>query len=221
MTIATYLTYFDVRGRAEPIRLILEEMGEPYEERRVSLVEWPDLKPRTPFGKLPLLERDGIVVAESQAICRHLARVHDLYGRTELERTRCDTTEGALLDAKQLLGMYFWRRDYEAHRERFVETELQGVLVGLEGFFRANGRSDFWVGDSLTFVDLVALSFLDDVDALFPEALVRVPLLGSFRDGISGRPRIARYLNSSRRPDAIQYIQGDRLLHDPRKSRAA
>jgi hypothetical protein len=49
------ITYFNVRGRAEVIRLLLEEVGVEYRERRVAVEEWSALKATLPFGQLPCL----------------------------------------------------------------------------------------------------------------------------------------------------------------------
>ena len=82
------ITYFDIRGRAEPVRLVYEDLGEPYEDRRVTDIEWIDLKPRTPFGQLPLFSQGDLHLTQSYAIYRHLARSHVLYGASELDRVQ-------------------------------------------------------------------------------------------------------------------------------------
>ena len=38
------LTYFDIRARAEPIRLLFAVAGEDYEDHRVDFKTWPDVK---------------------------------------------------------------------------------------------------------------------------------------------------------------------------------
>ncbi|KAJ8021969.1 Hematopoietic prostaglandin D synthase [Holothuria leucospilota] len=72
------LTYFDVRGRAEPIRYLFALAGVEYEDKRLTSEEWKKLKPNTPFGGLPILEVDGKVLGQTQAICRHVAHMHDM-----------------------------------------------------------------------------------------------------------------------------------------------
>lgn len=48
------LICFDVRGRAEPIRFVLEEVGESWKEQVVSLKDWDSEAPTTPFHRLPV-----------------------------------------------------------------------------------------------------------------------------------------------------------------------
>jgi glutathione S-transferase-like protein len=63
------LTYFDFQGgRGEPPRLALSIGGIPFEDDRVPPAEWEGRKTHTPFGALPVLEREGQVVAQSNAI---------------------------------------------------------------------------------------------------------------------------------------------------------
>merc|ERR1711874_921953 len=52
------LTYFDLRARAEPCRLLLAYGGLKYEDERIPppwdpASTWATVKPTTPFGQLP------------------------------------------------------------------------------------------------------------------------------------------------------------------------
>ncbi|KAK9506985.1 hypothetical protein O3M35_008823 [Rhynocoris fuscipes] len=38
------LTYFDVKGLAEPIRMLLSYMGKEFEDNRFTADKWPELK---------------------------------------------------------------------------------------------------------------------------------------------------------------------------------
>ena len=42
------LTYFNVRARAEFLRLMLAQAGVPYTDERITFQEWPALKPSEP-----------------------------------------------------------------------------------------------------------------------------------------------------------------------------
>jgi hypothetical protein len=65
------LTYFDMRGRGEAIRLLLHATRTEFEDNRiVSRADWAVLKPMLPFGVLPIYESNGIHLAESHAILR-------------------------------------------------------------------------------------------------------------------------------------------------------
>jgi glutathione S-transferase len=206
------VTYFDIRARAEPIRLILEEMAIPYEDHRVAPHEWRDFKSKTAFGWLPAYRDGDLEIWQSHAIYRHLARVHDLYGANEKERIRCDVVEEAFADLNTLIGKAPWRPDFNETRTEFIERELSPSLDRLERFLGTNAAGpSFWVGGGLTFVDLIALAHLDCAGAMFPEAMPSRPVLQAFCDGIARRPRIDAYLRSDRRPQGIQYGPDGRI----------
>jgi hypothetical protein len=65
--------YFGPGGRAESIRLLLTDAGVAFEDVHVA-GRWPEVKPTTPLGQLPVLEVDGVMYAQSHAILRMLAR---------------------------------------------------------------------------------------------------------------------------------------------------
>lgn len=206
MTVKPELTYFDIRGRAECIRLLLEEVGVAYDDRQVTNAEWQDMKPRTPFGQLPMVRIGHVELVQTQAIMRHLARAHGLCGESEADRTRCDTAVEAIRDADNHLGAVVWRPGFEENRNSIIENELPERLVPLERFFAGNSTdAPFWAGTSLTFADIIAFDYLENTEALFPGALSATKKLVAFRDQIAQRPKIEAYLQSGRRPDAIMY----------------
>lgn len=87
-------------SNAQKVRFLLEELGLAYRSR---LVELREHRPSwhlavNPTGGVPVLVDDGVVLAESNAILRYLARREsrqDLYPQGLLERARVDW----LLDA--------------------------------------------------------------------------------------------------------------------------
>jgi len=65
------LTYFNIEGAAEPVRLALAVAGQDYEDERINFPDWKDLKPKTPYGQLPLMVvDDGPTKTQSGAMLR-------------------------------------------------------------------------------------------------------------------------------------------------------
>jgi len=200
------IAYFEGRARVEPIRVILEELAIPYEDQKVSFESWAKMKSDTPFGALPSYREGDMEIFQSHAIIRHLARVHDLYGSTEDERVRCDVIEEAISDLNELVGKAPWRTNFADERADYIANELRPMLDRLERFLKSNQNpGGFWVGSSLTFVDLIAYAILDSTGAMFPEALENCAALRKSCKQIASRPRIAAYINSGRRPAIIQF----------------
>ena len=146
----TTIAYFEGRARVESIRVILEELGVPYDDQRISFEAWAKMKGDTPFGALPSYQKGDMEIFQSHAIIRHLARVHDLYGSTEAERVRCDVIEEAICDLNELVGKAAWRPDFAIERADYVANEFGLALDKLERFLKSNEEpGGFWVGSSL------------------------------------------------------------------------
>ena len=67
------LTYFDIEGVAEAVRLALVLSGTPFEDVRVQFPDWPAMKPSTPNGQLPIMTiggDDANVKTQSKAMLR-------------------------------------------------------------------------------------------------------------------------------------------------------
>lgn len=195
------LTYFDARGRAEVIRLILEETGTPYRERRVAVEQWPALKPTLPLGQLPIYEEGDLLLFQSHAIYRYLARKHDLYGKDEREHIRCDIVNETFVDAQNTLGGFYWSPTFAEKRDEFERKDLPKLLERVQGLLAQNRDGQgYWVGSALSYVDFCAWHFLDYVRPFSQRTLDRFELLMAFKQRIEARPRVAAYLASERRP---------------------
>ncbi|XP_066904562.1 glutathione S-transferase-like [Halyomorpha halys] len=92
------LTYFNFKGYGEPIRLMLSYLGKDWEDHRVSWEEWAQLKEKTAFGKIPILEFDGKVLHQSLAILKYLAHDAGLAGKNAEENLQIDMVVGAFGD---------------------------------------------------------------------------------------------------------------------------
>lgn len=66
------LTYFDIAGRGEPVRLALVLSKTPFEDDRIGFADWAALKPKTPCGQLPVLTIDGEQRSQSTAMMRYI-----------------------------------------------------------------------------------------------------------------------------------------------------
>ncbi|MBC7984894.1 MAG: glutathione S-transferase family protein [Candidatus Obscuribacterales bacterium] len=198
------LTYFDVRGRAEVARLILEETGSVYREKRIQLDEWAAVKPTLAFGQLPLYEDGEYYILQSNAIYRYLARKHNLCGNSEIERVRCDVAAEACGDAWRTMSTFYWDPQFEQKRVEFEQTSLPALIAPLEVLLLQNrSGSGYWVGDALTLADFMAWHFLDYVRPFSQRTLDRFATISAFKQRFETRPRIAAYLQSTRRPKTL------------------
>ena len=97
------LAYWDIRGLAQPIRMLLEYSGANYKDIRYKcgdapgfdLSEWTSVKFKLglDFPNLPYLIDGSIKVTQSNAILRYLGRKFGLDGKTEEDKVSRDYTE--------------------------------------------------------------------------------------------------------------------------------
>lgn len=194
------VVYFDIRGRAEPIRLLLALAGQPFTDTRLDRDGWGRRKGETPLGQVPvLIERDGDQerqIPQSQAILRHLARVHGLYGQTEAEQTAADVLAETAADLRvQVTPLLFGPQSKDpAAKERFATEGLPVHLDRLARLLRRGPAAGFFVAATPTWADVVAFDGLRTLLELWPGCLDPHPELLGFYERMGRVPALASAL---------------------------
>jgi len=120
-TPALELSYWAVRGRPEPIKMLLNYLQLDYTFKGYELTEykrWHDVdKPqlRTDFPNLPYLKDGEEVITESDAIVQYIcfkANRGDLVGETNEERVRIARFRGFILENILQIGLSAYGKDY-------------------------------------------------------------------------------------------------------------
>merc|ERR1712117_942559 len=94
------LCYWDIRGLAQPIRLLLAYTETDYEDKLLSCGPAPGFDKSCwfdnkfsfglDFPNLPYYIDGDVKITQSNAILRYIARKNDMLGKTEEERVRVD-----------------------------------------------------------------------------------------------------------------------------------
>ena len=71
------LTYFDIEGAGEPIRLAANLGGIEFEDKRVTRPEWAEMKAKMPNKQIPVMTLPGSdrLYTQSTAILQHVAKM--------------------------------------------------------------------------------------------------------------------------------------------------
>lgn len=85
------LTYFNVTALGEPIRMLFNYGGIAFEDDRFEIEQWPEIKPSTPFGQVPVLTIDGKKINQSLAIARYVAKLVKLAGKDDFHTLEIDS----------------------------------------------------------------------------------------------------------------------------------
>jgi len=153
------LSYFDFPGgRGEPARLALNLAGMPFEDYRIPMADWPTVKADFPYQQVPVLEVDGKILNQSNAINRLVGKMTDLYPEDNWQAAVCDDVMDTADDAMQLLVNTFFMPEEEKQRVRteLVAGPLPMFLSGLNARLLASG-GEFFCDGRLTMADLKIL----------------------------------------------------------------
>eukprot|EP00118_Oscarella_pearsei_P010352 m.63120 g.63120 ORF g.63120 m.63120 type:complete len:207 (+) comp35145_c2_seq6:178-798(+) len=200
------LTYFNVRARAELARLIFAQGGVAYEDKRIAGDDWKQLKPSTPFGQLPILEVDGVVIAQSQAINRYAAEVAGLAGSTCVEKARAHMVVESIVDVfKKLVEARFEKDETKKHEkfEALKETDIPTFLNFVEKLLVANGGGNGWlIGSKITYADLALFNFFDTIRGkIDPFTSGATPKTAELVKRVEDLPKIKEWLSSRPKTD--------------------
>jgi glutathione S-transferase len=155
------LTYFDAPvSRGEECRLALHLGGIDFEDVRIKQADWPALRPKTPFGGLPVLEWPGHpALAQSNAILAFVGRRCGLHPKDDFEAARHEAVMCHVEDLRQTLGPSL-RMD-EAEKKRTREALAASYLPAWAGFVEKQiGDGPFFAGSRLHIVDLKLYSIV-------------------------------------------------------------
>lgn len=210
------VTYFDIAGVAEKLRLALVLKGIEFEDDRFKFTEWPTMKPKTKFGVVPEVSFDGQVFGQSDACLRYIASLPGtltLIPSDPLEVLKLDEVLGVAgdLDRAWMAPLYAGMRptqfgypeNYQKTeegkalvktlRDKFLEERMPEFMEFYEGFL---GDNKFICGDEITIADCVILPQLAKFSAGFID---HVP-----SDTLNKYPKIVAYLERIRAVPAIK-----------------
>ncbi len=210
------LTYFDLRGRAEAIRVLFTDQGIPFMDRRIrSADSWQALRRSLPLRVLPHYSDPRLSLTQSHAILRYLGSSAGMAPGDPVGRAPYDEAHDAIAEVQEALWQFAWQPEYQDQPQLFINGALSRYLANLERLFMRDD-SEFWVGGSISHVDYLAYVLLDELRAFFPEALAEVELLSAFHQQMVARPRISAYIGSRKQP--VVFGMG---LHGPKVDPAA
>jgi len=192
------MTYFDGRGRGEILRLILAKGGKKYEDVRITFDQWPDLKPQTPFGGLPMLEFNGKKFGQGLALALYLARENGLYGANNLENLMIDQILMCREDILVPEAKVKFEKDEKA-RADLLKGLVDATYPKFLGFFnnviKENpAKSGFAVGKKISLADLIIFDVTQWISDMKPEVMAPYAELKACNAKVAATPGIKEYL---------------------------
>ncbi|XP_074129918.1 glutathione S-transferase P-like [Sminthopsis crassicaudata] len=196
------ITYFDVRGRCEPIRMLLADQGQTWRKEVLNqrLCQAGEVKSSCDAGRYLKLTDEDFSVYQSSAILRYLGRQLGLYGKDDREATLLDVTNEDVEDLrrKYLNFIYF---HYDHGKEEYLKDLVKELKLFEDLLSKNQGGKAFIVGDQISFVDYNLLDLLLVHKTLAPGCLDAFPFLFAYVARLSSRPKLNVYLTSPQHTD--------------------
>jgi len=181
------------------VRWALEEAGMPYRTRLLEQGEQdkPEYRALQPFGQVPIMEDNGVVLFESGAIVMHIgARTDALLPRDAAARDRAIQWMFAAVNSVEpaLTGLILL--DFLHANEEWAKLRRPGALAlaqkKLDGLSKSLGDKSYLDGDRFTAGDLMmstVLRFVGHIGLVASDAR-----LSAYLARCTGRPAFQRAL---------------------------
>ncbi|GMT15471.1 hypothetical protein PFISCL1PPCAC_6768 [Pristionchus fissidentatus] len=209
------LTYFHLRARGEPIRMMFAIAGVPLEDHRVEFQDWKDVSKSasTPFSALPMLEVDGVKIAQTLAILRYISRETGYAGPDNLSAALADSLADQYADFTMafvpwhIVNVGFVPGDKDALYE---STYIPARAKHFPFFEEALKKSTTgWIANTpeLTHADVFIASGIEWLTRVDPNAdklFEGFPLLEAHYKKFFAHPKLEKYLEE--RPEGTNLL---------------
>jgi glutathione S-transferase len=193
------LTYFDnPRSRGEECRLALFLAGVEFEDRRLPREEWPALKPKTPFGSLPVFELEGKQpVSQSNAILAHIGRRYGLLPSDDWEALRHESILSAAEDLRHTISATFGIKDPEEVKRKRAEL-VEGPINRWGASMEKQIIGPFVGGNEISVADIKVFIMVGWVtggvlDHIPKDCLAAFPKLGKLYEAVLKHPKVVAW----------------------------
>ncbi|CAJ0914413.1 unnamed protein product, partial [Mesorhabditis belari] len=193
------LSYFPIRALAETARQLFALANVDFEDDRVPREQWPDFKPKTPFGQMPVLEVDGKALAQSRAIYRYLAKKFGFAGKDDWESAQIDAWADQFVDYNNELRPYFvvvagfGEGDKEKLYADVVEPAREKFLPLVAKQLKENG-SGFLVGSKVSWVDLHLAGHIETFLSFVPHFADKYPEVVAHQKKVHAIPELKKWI---------------------------
>ncbi|XP_013195571.2 glutathione S-transferase 2 [Amyelois transitella] len=189
--------YFPVKALGESVRLLLAYGGQEFEDNRIPADKWPEFKPKTPFGQMPLLVINGKQYAQSTAISRYLGRKYGIAGADVEEDFEIDQNVELLHDLRAKAAQVQYEDDAAIKakkHEKYTREVYPNLLKKLDEIIRKN--NGHLAAGKLTWADFMFAGMYDYVKTMMqaPDLDEKFPSFKKLEQTVLNLPKVKEYV---------------------------
>lgn len=158
------LYYFKINGLGSIARMILHHGKIKFENKTVTQDEWPELKQTLEFKQMPILEVNGKLYSQSQAIYFLLCRkIGNLLGNNEEDEYQILYLLNCYPDISPSLYKVIFATEKSGEQYNLdVESFKEKLILYLSAFekkYESNGEGNYFLGSKLSLADFWLVLF--------------------------------------------------------------
>ncbi|VDL58054.1 unnamed protein product [Hymenolepis diminuta] len=199
---APTLGYWNIRGLAEQIRLLLRYLKVEYQEKLYEPGPAPDYDRREwmadkfnlglSFPNLPYYIDGDFKISQSSAILEYIADRHDMVSNCKKQRAILHMLMNSILDFRLSFVKICYSPDFEALKVDFLKT-LPEKLKQFEDYL---GDKKWLTGDKINYPDFSLCEILNQLEKFEPKCLTDFPKLKTYLTNFENLPELKGYMIS-------------------------
>ena len=207
------LVYFNIRGLAETSRYLFALAHQEYEDQRFPSAPagstarpgFDEIKDQLPFGQAPVLQlggdSSGLVIGQSKAIERFLARRFGFMGSSDVEAALVESIGEALVDCRT---SYRKVQDSPEAKAGYWSGSFHTTMRYINRLANQHSKSadrNTLIGSGITLADAQLFHFLSifDDQASVSRVVDQFPVVKASRANFGAQPEIQQWI--SKRPN--------------------
>ncbi|XP_072944941.1 uncharacterized protein [Epargyreus clarus] len=213
--------YFPVKALGESVRLLLAYGGEDFEDNRVTPDKWPEFKPKTPFGQMPVLEIDGKQYTQSVALSRYLGKKNGLAGDDLLQDLEIDQNVDFVGDLRAKGALVHYETDEQVKEKKFEESSKNVFPVLLEKLDELIKKNNGHIAaGKLTWGDFVFAGMLDYLKVMLrmPDLEDKYPSIKQVVDAVYSLPKVKAYADAAPKTEFYRAMSKIVFYYFPEKA---
>merc|ERR1712098_965822 len=223
LTMPNYtLHYFNGRGRAEIIRMLMAAANQKYNDRRIEFNEWDKCRNDMPCMRVPVLEMyGGMRMPETMAIARYLSREYNFYPKNNMDTMRCDYIADCFYEM-----LHDYMRYFHCKNGRFMVGNNGEMMMNMDSsnsdmmssmnymkwrymntmnrimpfmertLCMRDGGSKFFMGDQMMFCDMMMYCCMEMMMMQNQSMFSQYPKMMSLYQRVSQHPKVCMYLKN-------------------------